>query len=124
MSDIFHICRNGTIGDIESIRARGADLYVKDTDNSTVLHYAARNESEHALDIIKLLIDGGMDPNATDSRGTTPLLACVKDNHGEYAACIVRLLLDRGADIRAKTPTNPLLFISSLLINQSKCWIF
>ncbi|CAM9136754.1 unnamed protein product, partial [Laminaria digitata] len=57
------------------------------------LHVVTRNFN---LEIARLLIRAGADPNATDKRGRTPLFAvctCL-DNHAEMA----RLLLEAGAD--------------------------
>jgi ankyrin repeat protein len=55
---------------------------------------------------VKLLLDRGADPNASDSIGVTPLHAAAANGHAD----VVKLLLEREADpsIRHKGGKTPL----------------
>ena len=60
-----------------------------------------RNSAAHGRkDEVKMLLEAGMDVNAKDQRGITPLLAVVTSDRGndKDKADIVNLLLDAGAD--------------------------
>ncbi len=87
--------RSGSLRDIEKLLASDKGLLkAKDSAGSTPLHHAAGFGN---LAIMKLLIDKGADPNATNRRKSTPLFWAIHDE------AKVRLLLDRGADIDART---------------------
>jgi ankyrin repeat protein len=60
----------------------------------TPLMYAAR---EGRIETVRLLLEAGADPNATDANGIRPLLLAISNNHIELA----RYLLDNGADVNA-----------------------
>jgi ankyrin repeat protein len=62
----------------------GNDLY-------TPLHWAARKGN---LDVVKLLLENGANPNAVDNSKNTPLHKAAGNGPTEVA----RLLLDSGAD--------------------------
>ncbi len=65
-------------------------------DGSTPLHIAVQNKKE--VDIVKILLSYGADPNIADNEGKTPLHYAV-----EYGLMdITRLLLDHNADPRIK----------------------
>ncbi|XP_078344794.1 uncharacterized protein LOC144630320 isoform X2 [Oculina patagonica] len=72
----------------------GADIHATDLHKRTVLHTAA-NENE-GIDIIKLILKcNGVDVNALDGFGNTPVkLAAEKGNSDA-----VRLLMENGADV-------------------------
>lgn len=78
-----------------------------DNGRSTLLHHAAAFAS---LDMLKLLLDKGADPNAQNRRKSTPLHWAVHDE------AKVRLLLDRGAavDTRQAEGRTPLYQAASL----------
>ena len=48
---------------------------------------------ERYKDVVRILIDGGADPNATDSNGNTVLNSASESGHKE----LVQILLDGGA---------------------------
>ena len=50
--------------------------------------------SQGRVELVRVLLDQGVDPDAASDLGETPLMAAVVEGHLE----IVRLLLDRGAD--------------------------
>jgi hypothetical protein len=64
-------------------------------DDSTPLMYALKTHDGHrcSINVIRLLLEHGADPNLQDAEGKTPLMyAAKRDQH------IVRLLLEHGAE--------------------------
>lgn len=66
-------------------------------DRRTYLHYAAMIRSDHAF-LTKLFVDRGVNPNARDRNGHTPLHYAAEYNVPE----IVPILLESGANVGAK----------------------
>ncbi|MBV1929460.1 MAG: ankyrin repeat domain-containing protein [Gammaproteobacteria bacterium] len=84
-------------GETETIRVllkHGADINKRSDGDSTAL-----SRGIHHINVVKLLLNGGADPNIADGFGRTPLLyaSAYKGNID-----IVNLLLANGADITAK----------------------
>ena len=70
----------------------GVDPNVKDNDGRTPLHRAAKRGH---VDIVKLLLEHGANPNIQENKyGYTPLHVAVKNCHVD----VVRVLLEHGAD--------------------------
>jgi ankyrin repeat protein len=59
------------------------------------------NDWDNPSDIVKLLIEGGADPNAANVVGTTPLITAAYFNKVD----LMRMLIDAGADISKKERT-------------------
>lgn len=78
----------------------------RDTRGNSPLMYAAAVGS---LESMRLLLDGGADPNAANAFAATPLMWCAGD------AAKVRLLLSKGAkvDARSKLGRTPLLIAAA-----------
>lgn len=77
----------------------GADIKIKDHSGEDLLMYMAlyaKNDSD--LEIIKLLLDSGMDPNSLTYRGITSITYAWEN----YSMCdkIMELLLEKGADLK------------------------
>eukprot|EP00850_Spirogloea_muscicola_P016184 SM000129S26171 [mRNA] locus=s129:404788:409939:- [translate_table: standard] len=82
-------------GDTEQLRQlikAGADPSKQDYDGRTSLHLAA---SKGFKDMVAFLLLEGVDINAKDNFGTTPLLEALRNNHDETA----RLLVEKGATV-------------------------
>nr|5DNE_A Chain A, L-asparaginase [Cavia porcellus]5DNE_B Chain B, L-asparaginase [Cavia porcellus]5DNE_C Chain C, L-asparaginase [Cavia porcellus]5DNE_D Chain D, L-asparaginase [Cavia porcellus] len=80
-------------GELEALQALmelGSDLRLKDSNGQTLLHVAARNGRDG---VVTMLLHRGMDVNARDRDGLSPLLLAVQGRHRE---CI-RLLRKAGA---------------------------
>ncbi|MBX3744119.1 MAG: ankyrin repeat domain-containing protein [Verrucomicrobiae bacterium] len=73
----------------------GADAGARSAMGNTALILAARQHGNAAT--VKLLLDRGADPNATNAFGASALLAAVAAEDLE----VTRLLLDHGADVNA-----------------------
>ncbi|MCO5297063.1 MAG: ankyrin repeat domain-containing protein [Fimbriimonadaceae bacterium] len=82
--------------------AAGARLDERGQSGETILHYAANGGD---LEIVKFLVNQGLDVNAKDNRGMTPLMHSVFSSglpKDKAPIEIVRLLIDLGADLDAK----------------------
>jgi ankyrin repeat protein len=94
---------NNVTGIIGALVQRGADLTGSVTGKSgevhrNILHLAILQEAPW---IAKLAIEAGVDVNAKDATGRTPLMKAAALGQVE----IVKLLLEKGADINAKDET-------------------
>jgi ankyrin repeat protein len=76
--------------------ARGADVKARSRLGNTALLLAAREPGNSGA--VKLLLDGGADPNATNVLGATALMAAAAAGDADS----VLLLIDAGADVNAK----------------------
>ena len=93
---------------VERILELGADLSQKDDNGETLLHSAARHVNP---EMVALLLDRGLDINATDNRGRTPIFRAtaylgkgVDPEIGEVRDPLptIRFLLDQGANLEAR----------------------
>ncbi len=73
---------------VEAMIKHGADVTVRDQYGSTLLHKC--NES---VEIMTALLDKGLDPNAKNEDGRTPLYCAIRDRTLDS----INLLLERGA---------------------------
>jgi ankyrin repeat protein len=70
----------------------------------TTLHLVIQNKNENdqkRLDIVKLLLENGANPNAGDKQGSTPVHYVVKDNRSN-SLNVLKLLLEHGGNILQK----------------------
>ncbi|EPS41710.1 hypothetical protein H072_4397 [Dactylellina haptotyla CBS 200.50] len=74
----------------------GADISIRDSQNRTLLGWAARSGNEN---LVKALLARGADKNARDSLDMTPLMLAARYGRSE----IVKLLLDEGVDVEMTT---------------------
>jgi ankyrin repeat protein len=75
-----------------------ANINLTDYVGRNALHFALKN-SKVNMGIIKLLIDKGIDAEARDVYGKTPLHLCCREGH--YEALV--MLLDHGLDVKVAT---------------------
>ena len=88
----------GTLGEVEALIHRGADVNATAADGATTLMWAAGEPSK-----LRLLLDRGAAVNAAAADGTTALVAAVHRGNRES----MRLLIEAGADL--KRPARELL---------------
>lgn len=75
---------------------QGVDIDMKDRYGDTALIVAVRTREN--LELVKLFLEYGADPNASDKKGWTPLHIASLFGHRDIA----KLLLDRGAIVDRK----------------------
>ena len=91
------VAARNAVDTVRQLLADGHPADQRDADGLTPLMWAAR---AGAVDAMRVLLDGGADPNARDRRhGWTPLLHAIHKRRIDA----VRLLLERGADPNART---------------------
>ena len=85
---LFSAAASGDLAEVKRLVLDcGLDPNVKDDDDNTPLHYAARGGHP---DVVKLLLEHGADPNAKGVDGETPLRYAARGGHPD----IVKLLLE------------------------------
>ncbi|KAL3852343.1 hypothetical protein ACJMK2_016000 [Sinanodonta woodiana] len=87
------------------------DFTVMDHDKMQPLHYACRRRYDKCHDIVKFLIEQGVDTNARDKYGMTPLCYACESNCEMTAV----LLIEKGVDIHVKgfQSRQPIHFVSA-----------
>lgn len=65
----------------------GADVFVQDRSNKTLLHYAATNDM---LECLELLLNHRLCPDVIDVSGNTPLIDAIRENHVKAATILIR----------------------------------
>lgn len=91
---LWYACRNGNLEMVKLFLANGADLsFSHPASLLDIASYHGRT------DVVRLLLDRGIDVNATSSDGQTALMAASRGCKPETAA----LLIERGANVNAAT---------------------
>ena len=86
------VATNFNFGAVEFLVHHGANVNYSDKLYQwRPLHYAV---SENKLEVVRLLLDLGVDVEPRDKNGRTPLFVAIRRSDSE----IVKLLLERGAD--------------------------
>lgn len=86
--------RGALVALASELAARGADPFQANEQGETAVHLAAQ---VGALDLLRALLDAGLDANARDARGRTPLHAALALPEAELVA-VARCLIRHGAD--------------------------
>lgn len=73
-------------------------IFVEDSDKRNMLHHIALNPNENSLAITEFLIQRGLEINAQDSDGNTPLHLAISP----YQKDVVKHLINSGADSEIK----------------------
>ncbi len=101
---LFMVMYSGKFKNLKQLAEGGADLRVVNAEGHTLLHWADSPE------IMRFLLEKGLDVHARDLNGNTPLHTLMSDyitmDHCSYGRpanppC-VRVLLEAGADVNAK----------------------
>lgn len=89
--DLIHAVLAKDLSRVQDILTTDIDVNFSDTQNNTVLHYAANT----SMEIVKLLIHNGAKVNKTNDRGNTPLFHAAYCNNIN----IINTLIEYGADV-------------------------
>ncbi len=94
--ELFEALYEGNIEQVKGYLSQGEDIYkLTESEKWSYLHKILLEIVEKTpIESIQFLIDQGLDVNAIDSGGYTPLLYAVRQRNVEG----VRLLLENGAD--------------------------
>ncbi|KUI99547.1 MULTISPECIES: ankyrin repeat domain-containing protein [Vibrio] len=98
--ELYDAVLDGDINEVKALIDKGADIHeVTESEHWTYLHHvfmspSTKLEERTPLESIQYLIDQGLDVNAIDSYGYTPLIYAVRQQNIEG----MRLLLENGAD--------------------------
>ncbi|XP_071115151.1 uncharacterized protein [Haliotis cracherodii] len=98
-------CKAWRLQLLEFLVERNANVYILDSDLNSLLHIVARHVHGGHTDITKILLNQGLNINATNKHGETPLFLACERGHVD----LVRLLVSKKADLResntnGKTP--------------------
>ncbi|XP_007533810.1 ankyrin repeat family A protein 2 isoform X2 [Erinaceus europaeus] len=96
LTPVMWAAAHGQIAVVEFLLQNGADPQLLGKGRESALSLAC---SKGYADIVKMLLDCGVDVNEYDWNGGTPLLYAV---HGNHVQC-VQMLLERGADPTIET---------------------
>ena len=95
---LFEAAKSVTVADVKAAIKNGANVNAKDKDGSTVLMYAASDNTNP--DVIKALIAAGANVNARDEDGWTALMsAAAADNSNPD---VIKALIAAGSDANAR----------------------
>lgn len=75
-------------GNLKILQHPNADLHQKEADGQTCLHKAIQAEQKN-LEVVKFLIEKGLDENAVTENGFTPLMFSVDYNCAEIACYLI-----------------------------------
>ena len=96
---LHYAASNGTLELVELLLKAGANPTAVDLNNRTPLHYASCNRSDKTFAIIETLIRNGVNVNAKNQWGETPLP--ISARHSQYNLRPLKALLVLGADIQS-----------------------
>ena len=100
--DLFNALDNDNFSDVQKLVDQGANIFFQGIYGDNFLHHAARCYSKGVEDFIRLLGNRGVDVNAQDVSGNTPLHCAAESN----ALSCVQVLLALGADRTIKNEEN------------------
>ena len=94
---IHHACDRNDVEFASLLLLHGADVELREWTGRTALHEAA--EEGHSGDIIKVLLENGVDINAIDNNCRTALLVAMKNPNSSECERVVKQLLESGASV-------------------------
>lgn len=100
---------------LQAVRERDDILHAQTTGGATALHYACRTASIYH---VRLLLDAGLDTEARDCNGRTPLLNAIR-RRAEWHD-VLELLVNRGADVHARDFESQTLLHGALIARSKR----
>ena len=103
---LHHAIENGAMGVIEHLIDYGANIkYLNTYTKENPLHFAIKQNCQVIEDMIKLLVDKGVDIDAQDYILRTPLHIAIEDGNIDIALLLIKLGADVNLqDCEMKTP--------------------
>ena len=95
---IHESCKTGNMQLLGFFMSLHVFIFVVDSDKRSMLHHFALNPNENSMAIVELLVERGLDVNAQDCDGNTPLHLAMSPFQREVA----KYLVDSGADPEIK----------------------
>jgi ankyrin repeat protein len=101
----LHAAAHGTLEALQTLLDKGADVTATTADGSTALHLATRGMGGTTAEIGAFLIGKGLNPNARNAQGRTPMFYAVQfglsDDWKPAVNTAIAVLLAKGADLKA-----------------------
>ena len=94
VDDLYQAAGDGDVSQVSRLLDSGIDVNARTSNGSYALNNAA---VEVRLEVVRLLLNRGADPNVQNSQGDTPLI-CTTKYAGGHAAT-VKVLVDAGTDL-------------------------
>lgn len=94
---LYQAAGDGDAAQVSRLLDSGVDVNARASNGSYALNNAA---AELRVDVVRLLLDRGADPNVQNGQGDTPLICTIKSAGGHAAT--VRLLVEAGTDLAVK----------------------
>jgi ankyrin repeat protein len=97
VESLYKAAGDGDATQVSALLDKGVDVNGRTATGSFALNNAA---VENHIEVIKMLLDRGADPNVQNIQGDTPLICATKYAGGKQAT--VKLLVDAGTDSAIK----------------------
>ena len=82
---------------VKQLLEKGVSPELKDVDGNKPLHIASYDDEEELVEVAKLLLQNGADPNSINGNKDTPIYLATERGHAE----IVNLLIQHGANVNS-----------------------
>ena len=92
---IYLAVSSGRAADVEMLIAAGAELHKRRSDRGNVLHQILESSSPDKAEIVKMLLQNGVDINCAALNGETPLISALILREEDIAV----YLAGNGADV-------------------------
>lgn len=90
---LLNFADKGDVSKVKQLLDQGASVHFENNDHETALHLGAGSRN---IEIVRLLLAAGADPNARDQVGRTPLFRIIANPTNPD---LLNLLLDSGVDV-------------------------
>jgi ankyrin repeat protein len=113
MTALHYAAESNTMVDaIPALVAAGIPPDIRDVDDDTPLHFAARGNAGRAA---RALLDAGANPNSLNEEGLTPLQVAIEEDRLNSVAALVRAA---AIDMTVKYPDGRSILAKAILLKQ------